>query len=187
MRIAHKNFLFVFLCLLCLSSYAQKCDSIIWSSHRQLKWRDFKGYPDRTSLANAVTEPHIYFHYSAISNLASFRFSCTFSTCNSWAKSAVPHSLLEHEQLHFDLAEYHKRLLVKQIINQRFTSVNLREKVTEIWNLVGKLNKETSALYDMETNHSLNEESQKAWSKKVRKLLKELDEYNKSNYIITLY
>jgi hypothetical protein len=187
MRIAKRFFIFLPPLFFSLCSYSQHCDSIPWSPHHQLKWRYFKGTPDKTVSANAVSEPHIYFHYRAVSNLANFRFACTFSTCHSWVRIATSQSLLVHEQLHFDIAEYYKRLLVKEILSQYFTQANIEEKVNAIWGLISRLSKDTNELYDLDTNHSTIEEKQKEWGKKVRKMLKSVDDYDKDTYIIALH
>lgn len=166
-------------------SYSQRCDTILWTGYNKLKWKDFKGYPDQRSPASALSESTINYHFSITSHLINFKFSCSFSTCASWIKTAS-YILLEHEQVHFDLAEYHKRLMAKEMVSQKFTSDHLAEKVDAIANRIDSLRTEADILYDTETNYSRNEYKQKEWLLKIRKMLKALDEFDKPSYLVKL-
>jgi hypothetical protein len=184
---SHKIF-FIFLLssIICFCSYSQRCDSILWTGYNTLKWKHFKGYPDRNSQASALSESSINYRFSVTSNLINFKFSCSFSTCASWMKSAASYSLLEHEQIHFDLAEYHKRLMAKEVVSQKFTSHDLTEKIQAIAKRIDALRIEADLLYDTETNYSRNDEKQREWLRKIRKMIKTLDEYDRSSYLVKL-
>jgi hypothetical protein len=182
-----KIFFILFLSsFICLCSYSQRCDSILWTGYNTLKWKHFKGYPDRRSQASALSESSINYRFSIASNLINFKFSCSFSTCASWIKTAASYSLLEHEQVHFDLAEYHKRLMAKEVLNQKFTSRDLGEKMDAIAKRIDSLRIEADILYDTETNYSRNEYKQREWLRKIRKMMKTLDEYDRSSYLVKL-
>ncbi|MES2333021.1 MAG: hypothetical protein V4539_25655 [Bacteroidota bacterium] len=186
MRNQKISFIFFLSLFISFYSYSQRCDSILWSGYNTLQWKHFKGYPDRNSSASALSEASINYHFSRTSNLINFKFFCSFSTCGSWIKAATSYSLLEHEQAHFDLAEYYKRLMVKEVISQKFTSANILEKVQAIATRINSLRIEADELYDIETNYSRNDEKQKEWMKKIRKMVKGLDEYDKSSYLVKL-
>jgi hypothetical protein len=187
MRSAKAVFIFFLPLIIPVYMYGQRCDSIPWSMHHGLKWRYFKGKPDKKSTASAISEPHIYFHFTVNANHAGFTFSCTFSTCHSWVKKVKSKNLLQHEQTHFDIAEYYKRLLVKEIRNQHFTAANIAGKVETIGNALHQLRKEADDLYDRETEHSVNEQKQKEWYKRMRKLIKGLRHYRKPGYVVVLH
>ncbi len=179
----------IFLCSLLLLPvilFCQHCDSIAWSKHRDLKWKNFKALADKRSNADALSDISIFYKISTAERFARFMVTCFFYPCKSWVKRASTGRLLEHEQTHFDIAEYHKRLLMKEIMNRRFTSANLFSSVAEFGKMITDLRKDMDEVYDLETHHSVNIEKQKEWSKKMTSLLKKLDEYEGGSYIITL-
>lgn len=186
MRNYKKFYIFFLSCFLSFYSYGQHCDSILWAGHNTLKWKHFKGYPDRNSLASALTESSINYRFTTTSNIISFKFYCSFSTCASWLKAASSYTLLEHEQVHFDLAEYHRRLMVKEVVSQKFTVNDIGQRVDTIARRINALRIELDALYDVETNFSRNGEKQKDWQKKIRKMMKALDDYDKLSYLVRL-
>lgn len=183
----NKTAILAFFLLGFIHSYGQRCDSIEWSKRHDLKWKYFKGKPDKKIKATALSEPHIFFEYTTIANTAKFRFSCNFSTCHSWLKGKGTDNLLQHEQTHFDISEYYKRVLVKEIIDNKYSNKDLAVRVNEISKQILKIRKETDELYDGETNHSINEEQQKEWTKKIRKLIKKMDDYDNETYTIKLH
>ena len=182
-----KMYLICFLCnALPFFAISQQCDSIPWSPDHSLQWNDFKGLPDNRINSIALSEPNIYYQFTTVNKLANLRVTCVFSTCHSWVKGKASINLLQHEQTHFDLAEYHKRLLVKEILNQQFSKENALFRVKAIGDLVNRNRREADELYDLETAHSINEKKQQEWTKRIRKMIMNLDEYDKSGYIITL-
>ena len=166
--------------------FCQHCDSIAWSKHRDLKWKNFKGSPDRVSKAAALTEASISYQITTAQRFAKFIITCSFYPCKSWVKTHSTYRLLEHEQTHFDIAEYHKRLLMKEIMNRTFTAANILPSVQEFGKMIIDLRKEMDDMYDLETNHSINEAKQNEWTRKMDKLLKKLDVYEGSSYLIAL-
>ena len=179
----------ILLCILFLlpvMGFCQHCDSIAWSKHHNLKWRNFKALADKRSNADALSDISIFYKISTAERFASFLVTCFFYPCKSWVKKASTAWLLEHEQTHFDIAEYHKRLLMKEIMNRHFTNANIFSSVAEFGKMITDLRKDMDEVYDLETNHSLNREKQKEWTKKMDNLLKKLGEYEGGSYIITL-
>jgi hypothetical protein len=178
--------LFCFLFLLPVIMYCQRCDSIAWSKHHDLKWKNFKALADRRSTADALSDISIFYKISTAERFARFLVTCFFYPCKSWVKRVSTGRLLEHEQTHFDIAEYHKRLLMKEIMNRKFTAANIFSSVEEFGKMITDLRKDMDEVYDLETNHSLNMEKQKEWSIKMSNLLKKLGDYEGGSYIITL-
>jgi hypothetical protein len=163
---------------------SQRCAEIQWSKHR-LKWRFFRAAPDKASRASALTASNIEHKLSVSGNTAIFHFSSSFSPCLSWVK-VKDATLLMHEQTHFDLTEYYKRLLVKEILDQKFSARDIAARVREIDDRVNRLRIQANEQYDRETNHSINWEKQKEWTKKVRKMIRKLRRYKKPDQTISL-
>ncbi len=179
--------IFCLLIILPVIVFCQRCDSIAWSKHRELKWRYFKALPDRKNNADALSDISIYYTIATSHSLAKFIVGCYFYPCRSWVKISTSVRLLDHEQTHFDIAEYHKRLLMKEIMNRKFTAANIYASVDEFGKMITDLRKDMDNAYDLETAHSVNDEKQKAWTKKMDKLLKKLNVYEGSSYLLTLY
>ena len=186
MQMAKAAIILSFLFLLSAILFCQHCDSIPWSKHHDLKWKYFKAQPDSHSKADALTDASIYYQISTAEKFARFVVTCSFYPCKSWVKSTSTYRLLEHEQTHFTIAEYHKRLLMKEIMNRKFTAANIFSAVQEIGKMITDLRKDMDEVYDLETFHSVNEDKQKVWTKKMNKLLKKLDSYEGGSYMVTL-
>ena len=70
--------------------------------------------------------------------------------------------MLNHEQLHFDIAELFARKLRKELEKPRFTTASTEE----IFSAVASFNMELDKMqkrYDNETNHYRNKKKQKKW------------------------
>ncbi len=164
---------------------AQPCDSIRWADH-SLKWKYFKAKPDAKSNMSALTESHIYYEIALLNKLAKFTISCSMLTCKSWVKKERNKALLQHEQTHFDIAEYHKRLMVKEVLAQKFNTGDVFDKVKQIGNNILQQRKAMEDLYDLETYHSTIEKKQKSWNRKLQKLLKKTNDFEKEEFILQL-
>lgn len=182
-------FFFIFVAAFTLPQLCkgQRCDSILWSEHHSLKWRYFKGKPDLKNNMAALSESHIFYEISTANTLAKLFVTCSFLTCKSWVKTTTSHLLLQHEQTHFDIAEYHRRLMVKEVMSQTFSNKDIISRVQAIGLKINQQRFAMDELYDIDTYHSVNEDKQHEWSKKVKKLLRELSAFEKDSYLISLH
>ena len=167
--------------------YTQKCDSIIWHGFNQLKWKNFKGQPDKKSAASALTESRLYFFFTEKNEAVDFKFLASFSTCHSWVKKESTKALLKHEQTHFDIAEYYRRLMAKEMLSLGFSKKIDPNKLNPIAVRYNRLFKEMEDQYDKETNHSIIAKKQKNWSKKIKRKVKDLNEYHPIKYHIDFH
>jgi hypothetical protein len=186
MRIKRPALFFMPLLFWLHSNAQTHCDSIQWSETPVLRWNHFKAHPDNTVPYGALSDVYIRYDYTVSGKLAQFHFSCCFSTCRSWIKPAARPELLAHEQEHFNLAEYYKRQLAEIILNEKFSGSTIDAKVDSIGKLINQRRLEMDVLYDQETKHSLDEEKQAIWSKKIRQMLRGIT-YDKSNYLVAIY
>jgi hypothetical protein len=177
---------FVVLLLAPVFSYSQRCDSVAWSKHHHLKWKYFKSRPDRSNPATALSEIKIRQVFSVSGHTGTLTVSCSFSTCSSWTKNKNSRNLLAHEQTHFALGEYYKRLLVKEIMDQHFSVQDAPARIMAAGLEMNRRRKEENDRYDIETNHSMNPDQQKEWTKRVNKMLRKLSKYDKATYTFAL-
>lgn len=63
-----------------------------------------------------------------IKGLVRFDFANLFLKKASWTKNNTNLVLLQHEQIHFDIAEFHKRLLIGLLYTRDFSSHSFEKK-----------------------------------------------------------
>lgn len=152
-------------------------DLIEWNSENKLRWSYFKANKKSTSLLNARAHCNSRYNYMFFLRNDSLYFSIVsvFIQSGSWKERdfLLNDYDLQHEQRHFDITELFARYIRKDIIEKRLNekeiSVLLKQKNIEC----DKFQK----LYDEETDHSLNYESQEKWNQKIDSLLNLLDAY----------
>lgn len=106
---------------------------------------------------------------------------------NIYKKSLPPQSLLDHEKLHFDIAEYSKRLFFQKVSLIKGKNANdIIKKVEKEFQLSTKLVVSLQRKYDKETNHSQNSIKQKVWEEDIKQKLKELIDYSKNEMTLSV-
>lgn len=161
-----------------MNALAQEVDSICWNKDVKLKWSDFKGAPDWNSEWFAVCPAAIKAEGFWDNGLPNFDVTNCFDKVSAWTKDTTSLSGLEHEQLHFDIAEVHARKIRKAIDSLREEGeVGFEPYSFIVRCLLSKRNK-VDSLYDYETAHGLNEAQQEEWKKKIWEELESLDEYS---------
>jgi hypothetical protein len=154
-------------------------DTIIpWNKSYKLKWEDFRGELNPNVFAYAVTSYKIdiipeHVSVDAHDNILNYQdldVRANFYKNQSWTVSKDL-ELLNHEQLHFDIAELYARK-----IRDRFSELKaLKEKrfsmywnaYSKLWNACRQLQKN----YDLETNHGAKKSENDKWVAKINALL----------------
>jgi|TARA_B110000503_G_C7154005_1_gene416452 thiamine kinase-like enzyme len=94
--------------------------------------------------------------------------------------------LLGHEQLHFYIAEIHRQIIVKSILNTKFSAENyeleLRQLISKIWD---EDYRKMQDQYDAETKYARLFRSQKEWIEIVATKLIELEKFNDTELTVT--
>ena len=101
-----------------------------------------------------------------------------FYPCNSWLNKANIKNSAAHEQLHFDIAEYHKRLFLKRLSETKSSEDMFAVSTKAIFRDIADQRRIMNAEYDKQTNFGLNEQEQSKWNSKVAALLSELEKYS---------
>ncbi len=97
---------------------------------------------------------------------------CQFNPTRSWTKERSSEYLLNHEQRHFDLTEYHTRVFKRKI--REFNFETPKTAVRELKKLFDQqlaLHDAMQEDYDEQTNHSINQTNQIIWDAKIDSLL----------------
>jgi hypothetical protein len=113
--------------------------------------------------------------------------STYFFPCNSWLnkKANIKNSIL-HEQLHFDIAEYHKRLFLKRVSETRSSEDMFATTTKAIFRDIADQRRAMNAEYDQQTGNGQNEQEQNKWNIKIANLLAGLETYNGNTTTINL-
>ncbi len=158
---------------------------ITWKETRKLKWTDFAGYPNESSLYEAVASVKLNVNYKIEKQKLKFRVFAMFSKKESWYKSTPFNDTeyhLNHEQKHFDLGE----VVALELKNELFSySLGKKEVLNEfpvekiIDEYLAKL-RVIEKQYDSETNHSLDYINQIKWDSIIYRKLDSLSQYGAS-------
>jgi hypothetical protein len=169
--------IFIVLSNLCLSQTKQGT-IIYWSKDNKLKTCDFRGLvPDSVNGNNvAISMVQIKPEAFIDNKLPNYKIVTIFYKSGSWMKDSSK-SVLIHEQLHFDIAEYFARKMRKRIAelrNSKERNANVYNNVfIELWKECDKKSDE----YDKQTIHGINSIKQKEWNKQIAKELDKLKKF----------
>lgn len=175
-----KNLLFFLsICLTCII-YSQNDSTIVWNSTYKLTWNDFQGKTDSINFGKAKTSYRIRIIPKEVTvdendNIYGYEkmtVQAEFDKKNSWSMAKFDTIVLNHEQLHFDIAELFARKVRKQFYENKVAQKAKYETYwsgyTKLWNECKKLQRE----FDYETNHGRNKEQNKLWKELVVSELK---------------
>ena len=114
MRVTTIALLLVLISFSCVQAQNENLTHLCWSDSLLLEWKNFKAPENSTLNIAAVSE--IVLPYTLRSD-GEVDFTLLIQTCfvpeKSWYKhNANTKVLLLHEQLHFDIAELHRRITV---------------------------------------------------------------------------
>jgi hypothetical protein len=179
---------FIILFLFWVAVNAQQDSLVIkWTDDYTLSWNDFQGEEDVELSLAALSKIAIPYTYSSDGEVDfTVKLNTVFVKNESWYKEGKQNKiLLGHEQLHFNIAEIHRRLIVKRILKTTFSSENydteLKQLVNEIWE---EDYRKMQDLYDSETNYARIFKSQMDWNKFVAKRLDELKKFKSTEVTI---
>tara|TARA_R110000868_G_scaffold149463_2_gene371909 strand:+ start:498 stop:1061 length:564 start_codon:yes stop_codon:yes gene_type:complete len=159
-----------------------------WQHDYHLKWSDFKGKEDKSQKLSALSKISIPYTYSSDGEVdLTLNLSTVFVKDESWYKKGKENNvLLGHEQLHFDIAEIHRRIIVKTVLSTKFSAENyeseLKQLISKIWD---EDYRKMQDQYDAETNYARLFRSQKEWMEIVATKLIELKEFNDTEVTVT--
>jgi len=154
---------------------------IEWSSDRRLTKADFRGRVPRAAPMASLSAVGLELEWRCEGEELLGMVRATFDPGRSWWRSGdasgrghgADLQLLEHEQLHFDLAQ-----VAAQTLQGRFESLKSAcarpDGRLEVESAVADVDRELQeqqSRYDRETAHGLNAAAQDRWTKAVRRQL----------------
>lgn len=148
---------------------------IHWKEDQPLQWEDFQGKPDRFNIyfkdKEAASEVEIKAESFWRKGLPDFKIQTIFYKKESWTRDKKDMVLLQHEQLHFDIAELYSRKMKKVIYNLRSEEVDdMNVYLEKIRELISQRNAEDEQ-YDKETQFGTLRERQMEWNDQIEEKL----------------
>jgi hypothetical protein len=166
-------------------SVAQQ-DTVLWNQGSELKWSDFKGIPDKESHYAALTHAEIRYQVTMIKGLARFDFANLFLKKASWTKNNTNLFLLQHEQIHFDIAELHKRLLISLLYTRDFRGSTFEKEVKSLGDSINTARNMMDENFDQDVLHFTDRNRLEKWQAKINRELDRLKAYNRNSILIKL-
>lgn len=155
-------------------------DRIYWSKNYTLEWLDFQGTPPQTESSAALSSLAIPY---GVETYSDGRIVININSCFVKSKSwVIPkhknNLLLQHEQLHFDIAELNRKKIVKAITDADLTLENVETVINSILRKYWAEDyKHMQEQYDRESNFSRFISKQIEWNKKIAEELELYKEY----------
>ncbi|WP_373395881.1 hypothetical protein V8V91_14970 [Algoriphagus halophilus] len=141
---------------------------------KHLEWEDFQGFVKPFTGWGAGISSSVFVEYDSIQK----KYSAYAAMNNqySWKSRYVLNSdyVLNHEQYHFNITEYHARKLNGIFENKDFGHES--QVMYELLRIRSDLYR-MQIKYDAETDHSLNRAYQKKWEYQIDSLLNKSEDY----------
>jgi len=156
-------------------------DEIIWLFDRKLEFDDFKAeVPNDKTHIGAKASFGLFYEISQSSLFAStkIKVKAKFYCDKSWIKASSKNdnSLMRLQQLHFDIAELHARILRKKLKDKDLKFTNMEKAKVVFAEVMSKYN-EMQERCDSETEWGMNEKKLSSWESNIKDELYMLDEY----------
>ncbi len=140
---------------------------VLINKWRQLTWDDFQGVAKPFSRWSAVINSNVYLEYDSISN--NYTAYAGQNNQQSWVKSSSKSSsyVLNHEQYHFNITEYHSRLMNEYLQDSSISEDEVYLKLGEVRSSLASM----QSAYDQESKHGQSIGYQRKWEFKIDSLL----------------
>ncbi len=155
-------------------------DYIPYSSTRPLTYDDFRGPPDKLSIAASATASSVSLNASILTKgkevTIKLKVGALFNRELSWFKQEHRHpQVLAHEQLHFDITTYKACELIHTLRDFKFTPDNYEEEIQLLKKQSERETQQMQDQYDEETNHGVDTQKQAEWQEKINDLMLQQD------------
>lgn len=156
-----------------------KSEKFVSWNDRMLNWNDFRGNPPSSSERGrriAWTVSRVSSGYQIDDDRFSYYVTCQFSKGESWTIVNTSYAL-NHEQMHFDIAEIYARKIRRYFSSIRSWRSNTKNEIARQTQSLTNEGYQMQEQYDRETKNGTNTEMQEKWNLKVDKMLNDLSDY----------
>ena len=154
-------------------------EAIIWTKDRPLKLTDFQAKVDSTTSKKAITGANIIIVPYAFKNgTYKYHVLAKFHKDISWINTKSEY-ILQHEQIHFDIAELYARKMRRDIAKVKKASGQvLQSDYRRIHKSLFHSYYYFQKQYDNQTHHSTDHEEQVRWNAIIAEELKKLEQFD---------
>jgi len=168
------------------SSSSQENDTIFWTSQVRLKWNDFNfNIADTCYKQGAEVMTHSSIDTKGFwdKGLPNYQITVCFLRSLSCTIDTLSQFALEHEQLHFDIAELYARKMRQTVKSLRFKHEKNFNVYSSSFKNIDAEQEQYQDRYDLETHHGNMVIKQKEWIKKVKGEMDKLKLYSSDNIL----
>ena len=177
----------ILLCAVCMHSvHAQVADTLLWQPERTLNWMDYKGVPDQQSHYTALTHAEIRYQVSMQRSFAKFDFATLFLKKTSWTKHTRDPLLLKHEQVHFNIAELHKRVFIEILYTRHLSYTGFETEVKRLGDSVNVARHRMDDAFDADVSNMRDNMKINKWYRQIEEMLNRLKAYDRNSILIAL-
>ena len=155
------------LVLLCATAAGLAQEAIVWSLERRLKREDFNGRVPASASTASMSWIHIETEWDCKDGTFTSMARGTFDPSRSWFRSQnqmeLDIQLLEHEQLHFDIAE---------VAVRKIRATGGTEPIEHLIARADRDLQQEQERFDRETAHGVNGRVQAQWKRRIGDQLK---------------
>lgn len=181
-KFKHIGLLFLLTFKIAIPQTVAQKDTLFWDKGIKLKKQDFKLLLiEDTNYYNSfdilLTSPiSYYYNWNPKKENSIVDIYCLFNRRNSWITDTTK-AKIEHEQIHFDIAEiYVREIRQKLAIKRNQRNTNYNKYVRIINRFVHKAHRMQNR-YDEETNFGKSIDKHHKWRKKIDSLLASKEHY----------
>ena len=163
---------------LCVAPAVTAQEPIEWSLERRLTKQDFRGRVPANAPNAALSWINIQASWECDRESLVTSVRAAFDSSRSWWRTThgrmqLEAQLLEHEQLHFDLAEVVARQIRKRFgeFTHACSEPGGTELIHEMVERADRQLQEEQERYDRETSHGMNARAQEQWKRRIKALL----------------
>ena len=153
-------------------------ETIYYNASNPLRWADFKGKPDNSSVAAAITASGFGYKadFKSLGNKSQLNIGvyCYFNNKNSWAKPGKTTAyILTHEQHHFDISYLAANIFLDKLKSAGITRANYNVLLPKIYNECVAVMNKMQQEYDGQTKNGQLKDIQSQWNEYVSGKIKE--------------
>ena len=156
---------------------SQSEEKIYWEEDLVFNWDLFKEKKNSYSYFKALTFSGIKYEVDLVDDLVDIKVSSYFIYGKSWVMRGYKKPyLLEHEKMHFHIAELYKRKLdifceEYRVDHKTFVKNGFEKALQRDFNLIFDEMEAYQDKYDKETEHGTNKPAQAQWETKLKREL----------------
>lgn len=156
----------------------------------KLRWKDFHGeVEDGYEGFAAVSYVGFRFGYKGTARQDSLQVvvETFFNSDRSWHKADTSKAILQHEQVHFDIAEVYSRMLKEKVSQSALTYKNYQQTLKALEQETRAAMNKADSLYDATTENGLVKAEQTIWNNNIAADMQRLKMFEPDTFYVPVH